>query len=212
MKAGDTIMTIDPRLAQAQLDQAQAHARARPRPANQRLPRRQPLQAAGAKRIRLAPAIRHLDHDRAGDSASVKADEAAVESAQVTLSYFTIKSPIDGRIGYVTQKIGNDVKANDVPLATINQIKPIYVSFPLPQADLPAVRQAMANGPVTVKALPVGDSGQAARRPSDLFRQQHRRVDRHDPHARHVRQSAREPVARPVLQRDRRVGRCRPTR
>jgi multidrug efflux system membrane fusion protein len=92
-------------------------------------------------------------------AASVKADEAAVESAQVMLSYFTINAAIDGRVGYVNQKIGNNVKANDVPLATINQISPIYVSFPLPQAELPAVRRAMTEGAIRVRALPFGDTG-----------------------------------------------------
>jgi len=159
VKAGDTIMTIDPRLAKAQLDQAQATlARDRAQQSNafRDVSRYKPL----AQREFVSK--QQLDTSTTtaqATSASVKADEAAVESAQVTLSYFTIKAPIDGRIGYVAQKVGNTVKANDVPLATINQIKPIYVSFPLPQTDLPAVRHAMANGAVGVTALPVGDSG-----------------------------------------------------
>lgn len=159
VKAGQVIMTIDPRFQQAQLDLAQANlARDRAQQANafRDVNRYKPL----AKQEFVSR--QQLDTSTTtaqSTSAAVKADEAGVESAQVTLSYFTIKAAIDGRIGYINQKVGNDVKANDVPLATINQMKPIYVSFPLPQADLPPVRRAMAEGPVKVLATPVGASG-----------------------------------------------------
>jgi multidrug efflux system membrane fusion protein len=159
VKAGDTVMLIDPRLAQAQLDQAGAQlARDRAQQANayRDVGRYKPL---AAKEFVSRQQLDTSTTTAQAASASVKADEAAVESAQVTLSYFTVKALIDGRIGYINQKIGNDVKANDVALATINQIKPIYVSFPLPQADLPSMRRAMAEGPVKVLAMPVGDSG-----------------------------------------------------
>ena len=159
VKAGETLVTLDARIAQAQLDLAQANlARDRALQANafRDVSRYKPL----AKQEYVSR--QQLDTSATtaqSTSATVKADEATVESAAVNLSYFTIKAPIEGRIGFVNQKVGNDIKANDVPLATINQMKPIYVSFPLPQADLPAVRRAMAEGVVTVKALPVGDTG-----------------------------------------------------
>jgi membrane fusion protein, multidrug efflux system len=159
VKAGQVIMTIDPRFQQAQLDVAQANLvrdRAQQTNAFRDVSRYKPLaQQQFVSRQQLDTSTTTAQ----SASAAVKADEAAVESAQVTLSYFTIKAAIDGRIGYVNQKIGNDIKANDVPVAIINQIKPIYVSFPLPQAELPPVRRAMAEGPVKVLATPVGDSG-----------------------------------------------------
>jgi membrane fusion protein, multidrug efflux system len=159
VKAGDPIIAIDPRFAQAQLNQAQAA-----------LARDRALQTNAVRDVnRYKPLAQkefvskqQLDTSATGAqsaAASVKADEAAVESAQVMLSYFTINAAIDGRVGYVNQKIGNNVKANDVPLATINQISPIYVSFPLPQAELPAVRRAMTEGAIRVRALPFGDTG-----------------------------------------------------
>ena len=46
-----------------------------------------------------------------------------------------------------------------MPLATINQIKPIYVSFPLPQAELAGGARGDGAGSVRVEALPVGDTG-----------------------------------------------------
>jgi multidrug efflux system membrane fusion protein len=159
VKAGDILMLIDPRFAQAQLDQAQAQLardRAQQTNAYRDVGRYKPL---AAKEFVSRQQLDTSTTTAQAASASVRADEAAVESAQVTLSYFTITAPIDGRIGYINQKVGNDVKANDAPLATINQIKPIYVGFPLPQADLPSVRKAMAASDVPVTALPVGDSG-----------------------------------------------------
>jgi multidrug efflux system membrane fusion protein len=158
VKAGETLMLIDPRLARAQLDQARAQlSRDQAQQANayRDVNRYKPL---AAKEFVSRQQLDTSTTTAQAASASVKADEAAVESAEVTLSYFTITAPFDGRIGYINQKIGNDIKANDVPLATINQIKPIYVSFPLPQADLPAMRDALAAGIVTVTALPVGDA------------------------------------------------------
>ncbi|MGH6988650.1 MAG: efflux RND transporter periplasmic adaptor subunit [Stellaceae bacterium] len=154
--AGDTVLELDPRLAQAQLDQSRAQlARDTAQLANARrdVNRYRPL---AAKQYLSRQQLDTATTSAAAEAAAVQADEAAVESARVTLSYYTVKAPISGRIGYISQKVGNDVKANDVALATINQIKPIYVSFPLPQADLPAVRQAMATHPVQVMALPVG--------------------------------------------------------
>ncbi len=91
--------------------------------------------------------------------ASVKADEAALENAKVLLTYYTIVTPMDGRLGMVTQKAGNNVKANDVPFLSVNQIKPIYVVFSVAERELPAIRTAMAKGPVGMSALAAGDSG-----------------------------------------------------
>jgi multidrug efflux system membrane fusion protein len=55
--------------------------------------------------------------------------------------------------------VGNNVKANDVPFLTVNQVKPIYANFSVAERELPAIRAAMAAGPVTVNALPAGDKG-----------------------------------------------------
>ena len=57
------------------------------------------------------------------------------------LSYCTIRAPISGRISMASVKVGNIVRQADIaPLATINQIAPIYVSFTVPQRNLPDVR------------------------------------------------------------------------
>jgi multidrug efflux system membrane fusion protein len=90
----------------------------------------------------------------------VRADQAAVDSASVQLSYTTIRSPIDGRTGSLMLNQGNVVRAtgtNDSTLLTINQVRPIYVSFTVPQQQLPAVKRYMAAAQLEVNAVPAGD-------------------------------------------------------
>jgi membrane fusion protein, multidrug efflux system len=73
--------------------------------------------------------------------ASVRADSAALVSANLNLEYALVRSPIDGRTGNLLAHVGNLVKENDVgnPLVTINQLKPILVRFAVPQGELPAI-------------------------------------------------------------------------
>ena len=93
----------------------------------------------------------------AGLQGSLAADAAAVESARVQLSYTVITAPIDGRVGSVASKLGNSIRAADgTPLVTINQLRPIYVSFSTPQTDFSALQQALAAGPVAVRVKPPG--------------------------------------------------------
>jgi multidrug efflux system membrane fusion protein len=90
----------------------------------------------------------------------VRADEAAVESARVQLGYTTIRSPGDGRAGSIMLNAGNVVRAggtSDSTLLVINQVRPIYVSFTVPQQQLPAIRRYMAAGPLEVAVVPAGD-------------------------------------------------------
>ncbi|HEX3499021.1 MAG TPA: efflux RND transporter periplasmic adaptor subunit, partial [Stellaceae bacterium] len=92
--------------------------------------------------------------------ATVRADEAALDNMKVQITYYTITTPIDGHVGAVLLRAGNNVKANDtIVLATVNQLHPIYVAFSLPQSQLPAIREASAGGELAVTALPPGDGG-----------------------------------------------------
>jgi multidrug efflux system membrane fusion protein len=160
VKAGDVLFQLDSRAAQASLHQAEATLA------------RDQVQLANAQRIadrdktlisKDYVSHQQFDNDTATATAleaTVKADQAQVESAKVILSYYTIVAPIDGRVGVIAIKQGNSIKANDVPLATVNQIQPIYVSIALPQNNLPELRKAMAQGPVTVRVMPAGDRGE----------------------------------------------------
>ena len=89
--------------------------------------------------------------------AIAKASEAGLESARLNLAYCTITAPIDGYVGRTLLQAGNLVKANDVgPLVVINQVKPIYVNFAIPEQSLVTLRQHMAGGPLPVEVLSPG--------------------------------------------------------
>lgn len=158
VNAGDVLFLLDSRAAEAQLRQAQAQLardRAQLAFAQQEVKRFSPL---AEKSYLSREQFEQAQSTAAGSTAAVQADQAAVENAQALLSYYTITSPMDGRLGMVTLKTGNNVKANDVPFLTINQIKPIYVTFPLSERELPAIRRAMGDGSVAVSARAEGDS------------------------------------------------------
>jgi multidrug efflux system membrane fusion protein len=159
VKAGDVLFQLDSRAAQAQVDQASA-ALARDQAQLQNAQRN----IERDKTLVSKDFVSHQQFDTdsatgAALQATVQADQAAVENAKVLLSYYTIVAPIDGRVGMIAIKRGNSIKSNDVPLATVNQIQPIYVAFALPQNQLPELRTAMAVGPVAVRVLPQGDKG-----------------------------------------------------
>jgi multidrug efflux system membrane fusion protein len=86
--------------------------------------------------------------------ANIGASQATAENAKVQLSYTTIYSPIDGRTGNLTVKQGNVVTANNMDMMTINQVEPIYVTFSVPEAQLPAIKKYMALGSLSVRSRP----------------------------------------------------------
>jgi multidrug efflux system membrane fusion protein len=159
VKAGDVMFQLDSRAAQALVDQTSATLA------------RDEAQLANAQRdvgryksLVSKDFVSRQQYDTSTTTATalqatVQADRAQIENAKVLLSYYTIVAPLDGRVGMIAIKRGNSIKANDLPLATVNQIQPIYVSFALPQNELPELREAMAEGPVTVKVLAQGDKG-----------------------------------------------------
>lgn len=83
--------------------------------------------------------------------AQFKASQAAVETARLNLEYCTIRSPIDGYVGRIMLQLGNLVKANDVnALVVINEVKPVYVTFAIPEQSLRQIRRHMNEGPLEV--------------------------------------------------------------
>lgn len=83
--------------------------------------------------------------------AAVQADKANLENAKIQLGYCEIRSPITGQLGTLLMDRGNLVKINDLPIVIINQMKPIYVSFTVPQQYLPTIRKYMAQRPLPVQ-------------------------------------------------------------
>lgn len=154
VKAGDLIARIDPAAAQAALDQSLARlAQNEATLANARidLDRYDRLAAANAGPRQQA------DQQRAQVAqltAQLRADQAQVESARIMLAHTTIRAPIDGRAGLRQVDVGNIVRASDANgLVTLAQVRPVSVVFTLPQRDLAASQQALANGAALAEAL-----------------------------------------------------------
>jgi membrane fusion protein, multidrug efflux system len=86
--------------------------------------------------------------------AAIQANEAMVDTARLQLAYTTIRAPMDGRTGNLLVQGGNVLKANeDNPLVVIAQIRPIYVSFAVPEPHLTAIKKYQAEGTLKVEAV-----------------------------------------------------------
>jgi membrane fusion protein, multidrug efflux system len=86
--------------------------------------------------------------------AALTGDQAQIDAAQLNLGYADIRAPIAGRLGARLVDIGNLVHASDnAALVTITQLRPIYVSFTLPQEYLDEVRQNQMQAPLVVDAI-----------------------------------------------------------
>ncbi len=161
VKKGDPIFLIDPRSFEAALRQAEANlARDTAQAANAKIDERRfaDLYKEGG--------VSQQQYDQARTSATaleatLQWDRSAVENARLQLGYCSIHSPIDGRTGNLLVHQGNLVKANDADhlLVVINQVRPIYVSFSVPEQELPAIRRYMASGSLKVEAITLGREG-----------------------------------------------------
>jgi len=150
----EVLFRIDPRPYQATLRQAEANAlrdsAARDQARSQAARYKELLE----KNFVSKEAYAQFRTNAETAEAVAKASRAALENARLNLEYCTIRSPIDGFVGKVLLQAGNLVKANDVnPLVVINQVRPIYVNFAVPEQNLPEVRKYMAQGPLRVNVV-----------------------------------------------------------
>jgi RND family efflux transporter MFP subunit len=144
---GDLLFTLDSRQIDAQIEQAEgmlAKDQAQLEGAQRDLRRFNDLIGKGA--------TTQVNVDNAKTQAdiligSIKADRAALDNLKVQKSYTSIRAPFSGRISAANVKIGNFVRpADTAPLAVINQMAPVYVTFAIPQRVLADLREAMASG------------------------------------------------------------------
>ena len=158
VKESDPLFQIDPRPFQAALDQAMATKQkdeAQLKGAQLDLQRYAQLVGPGYQ-------SRQSYEDQQATVAqlqgAVKVDQAQIESAQLNLDYALIRAPIEGRTGQRLVDVGNFIQANQTTnLLTITQLKPIFVSFTVPQDVLDEIRQNQRQAPLTVEALASDD-------------------------------------------------------
>jgi multidrug efflux system membrane fusion protein len=129
VKAGDLLVVIDQRPYRAALETANAQlerARAVAQLAQTEERRAQVL----VERNAIAPA--ELDTRRAGSNqatADVHAGQAAVETANLNLSFTEVRAPISGRLSRATMTVGNLAQADQSVLTSMVSIDPVYVYF-----------------------------------------------------------------------------------
>jgi membrane fusion protein, multidrug efflux system len=150
---GDLLFTLDARQIDAQIEQAEgmlARDQAQLEGAQRDVRRYSDLIGKGA--------TTQVNLDNAKTQAdiligTIKADQSALDNLKVQKSYTTIRAPFSGRISAANVKVGNFVRpADTAPLAVINQMAPVYVTFAIPQRVLVDLREAMAVGESSVVA------------------------------------------------------------
>ena len=144
VKKGDVLLQLDTRSLEAQIRQAEgqlARDRAQLEGAERDVRRYTELVGKGAT------PVTNLDNAKTQSDtfrAAIQSDQAMLDNLKVQLSYCTITAAISGRISAASVKVGNFVRSADLtPIAVINQLSPIYVSFAVPQRYLPDIRTAI---------------------------------------------------------------------
>ena len=154
VKKGDLLFRIDPRPYAAALRQAAANALRDAAARDQARSQERRYQELLDKNFVSKEAYAQIRTNAETAEATAGASQAALENARLNIEYCTIVSPLDGFIGKVLLQAGNLVKANDInPLVVINQVRPIYVNFAVPEQNLPEVRKNMTSGPLRVEVL-----------------------------------------------------------
>ena len=147
VKAGDLLFEIDPRPYQAALAQAKAQLAKDQATLQNAVNNEKRLRAVYEQKLTSVEQLDAAVAATGGATASVAADQAAIDIAQLNLEYTRIRSPIAGKTGPILVQPGNLVANNSTAaLVTINQIQPIKVSLSLPQSDLPRIQARAAAG------------------------------------------------------------------
>ena len=148
--AGALLVKLDPADFQARVKQAEAH-----------LARDQALldkaradvaryQSLLEQQFVSQEKVAEMRANAAVASATVQADQAALELAQLQRSYTQIRAPFAGVTGAKLVFPGAAVKINETVLAVVNRVRPLYVSFAVPEKHLPAIRAAQVKGALQV--------------------------------------------------------------
>lgn len=152
VKKGQVVARIDPRSLQASYDQANAS-----RLQNEALLATAQANYRRSSDPKYSPFVSKNDLDTQHNQvsqyqAAVAAASASQRASSVQLQFTRVLSPIDGVAGIRAVDIGN-VVTTGTTLVTVTQVKPIYITFNLPEKDLDIVRTAQRGGTPDVVAL-----------------------------------------------------------
>jgi len=159
LRKGEVLFRIDARPYEATLKQAEANALRDAAARDQALSQERRYKELLEKNFISKEAYAQIATNAQTAEATARASQAALENARLNVEYCTIVSPLDGYAGKVLLQVGNLVKANDVsPLVIINQVRPIYVNFAVPEQTLGSLRGYMASGPLAVEVTLSGEA------------------------------------------------------
>lgn len=151
VKEGDLLVQIDPRPYEAARNQAAAILeRDKALLENAVIEMRRTDELSGTKAV---PASQ-IDANRARVAnlrATVAADQAALDLADLQLSFCSIRAPVSGRAGIRLVDEGAMVRNNDTTLVVINQTRPVYIDFAVPEQSLHEIRRAAQQRPLQVE-------------------------------------------------------------
>jgi len=161
--AGQLLFTIDPRTFEASVKQAEATlARSKAQSVNLE------AQRTRAENLSKSGLVSRAELDTATSAmaamtATIAADNAALENAKLQLQRTRIEAPVSGRTGALLVNRGAIIRANDTtPLVIINQMSPVFVSFAVPARLLPQLREASTKGALETEAVPAGSADRAS--------------------------------------------------
>lgn len=161
VRKGQVMVRLDSRAVEAQVRQAEANLardRAQLDKARSDLARYTDLLAKGfvsaAQLETYRATVDSLD-------ATVRADIASLDLLRVQLSYLTVEAPMDGVAGAALVFPGGAVKANDTPLVVVNQVRPLYVTFSVPETRLGEVGRERLGERLRVEARVAGKDSAA---------------------------------------------------
>ncbi|OJV08729.1 MAG: hypothetical protein BGO20_20800 [Bosea sp. 67-29] len=167
VKAGDPLFSLDDRDIKAQIAKDQAMLAKDEATHTRNLADLDRYRQLFSRNAGTQAQVDQATADEKSSAASIQADHATLDADRLKLSYTRILAPIDGRVGAVTVTPGNLVSSNSnnssTGLLTITQMKPLRVTFAMPESDLPTLQAALAAAtPVPVSAHVAGsDRGPA---------------------------------------------------
>jgi membrane fusion protein, multidrug efflux system len=146
VKVGELLAQIDPRPFQAALDQAQGQLKR-----DQAMLDNARIDLARYKTLLSQDSVSDQTYATqvstvAQDEATVAFDQAAVESAQLNLSYCRITSPVAGRVGLRQVDIGNLLQANTSTIVIVTQMQPMSVLFTVPEDSVSTILEHLHSG------------------------------------------------------------------
>lgn len=142
---GDVLIRLDPKDFAARLQQAEANAARDLALVTKARSDTVRYVALKERNFVSEEKVNDIRTNEAAANANLLASKATVELARLQMSYTTIRAPFTGVVGARLVFPGSSVKINDTTLAVVNRVRPLLVSFSVPEKYLSRLRAAMAS-------------------------------------------------------------------